>query len=338
MNTTGMTGMMNRKDVMDIAEFKDVFIDRCKSELGGICPDYMNIEERTVHKAQQGDLTGLCFSSPMSPCAPTIYVEDFYELYRNGHQIGQLSKDAVKTVLCGFDQIRSFPMEEFSDTDDHTKLRVRLINREANISLLSSAPHIDAGDDMALVAYLESGEFRALVTDELMDTMELTEEELFAEAFRIALKYDPPVMHDLSETLFEGPEACRNYLAGHCDPDEHSEDAGSVRPERKETFEGRLFVLSNTDLYWGASALFYPGVMAAIGNILGGPFYVLPSSVHELILLPASEADPANLLTVIRSANRTVVDSRDKLSDDLYICGSEGLQKVVPETEDDDET
>ena len=63
-------------------------------------------------------------------------------------------------------------------------------------------------------------------------------------------------------------------------------------------------------------------------ELLGGDFYVLPSSVHELILIAVDDQDPQQLVDLVRSANHSVVKDNEILADDLYICESGELHRV----------
>ena len=84
----------------------------------------------------------------------------------------------------------------------------------------------------------------------------------------------------------------------------------------------------NTGIFWGAGTLFYPGMIDRLHELLGGDFYVLPSSVHELILIAVDDQDPQQLVDLVRSANRSVVKDNEILADDLYICESGELHRV----------
>ena len=96
------------------------------------------------------------------------------------------------------------------------------------------------------------------------------------------------------------------------------------------------YVLTNREAYWGAAALYYPGVIERLCELMGD-FYIVPCSVHEvLIISAASDIDPDNLGWMIKDANRTVVNDADILSDDLYICESGSVKKcsingIIPE-------
>ena len=72
--------------MLDFREFKSEFIASCKNDIESLtdifgCED-IEIEERSVTKAQYGNLTGLIFRAPDTVAAPTYYVEDFYGMYR----------------------------------------------------------------------------------------------------------------------------------------------------------------------------------------------------------------------------------------------------------------
>lgn len=81
-----------------------------------------------------------------------------------------------------------------------------------------------------------------------------------------------------------------------------------------------LYVLSCEAAGYGASVMLYPGLLAEIAEELKGDLYVIPSSVHELIVLQAGDLqEPERLLPIIADVNRTVVLPGDYLSNSLYI-------------------
>ena len=89
-----------------------------------------------------------------------------------------------------------------------------------------------------------------------------------------------------------------------------------------------LYVLSNEDSFFGAAALFYPGMLERLTILMGGAFYVLPSSIHEVLLLPVTDGDAQKLADIIKTANRTVTDSDVFLADDLFVCEAGRLRQV----------
>ena len=83
------------------------------------------------------------------------------------------------------------------------------------------------------------------------------------------------------------------------------------------------YVLTNTSAYLGASVLLYPGLDRVLHRRFGD-FYLLPSSIHELLILPVDKAgNPQRLKTLIRRANAASADDLLVLSDELYACSAE---------------
>ena len=77
--------------------------------------------------------------------------------------------------------------------------------------------------------------------------------------------------------------------------------------------------LTNASGSLGAAALFYPDVKDKAAELLGSDYYILPSSVHEVILVPDSAGiNATELCDMVKQANRTVVEEHDILSDNVY--------------------
>lgn len=301
--------------MLDYSGFKNEFISRCREKLNecaAACADNeVCIEEQPVRKAQTGQLTGLIFRTRGSNCSPTIYVEDFFRMYESGHSVDDLSHAAMMNVIPYIKDAPGFPVDAFEDT---ANLRVRLLNLSRNRDYLSGVPHRDCGCGLALIAEVRSGEFRAVVTESLLESMEMTVSELLGTALENSSASDPPVLYELSELLMKGHDLCRNLL---------KEEPGTF------IAADSLYLLSNSDCFWGSAALFYPDLLRRLNELLHGSFFVLPSSVHEVLLLPESGGDPERLAEIISNANRTVVSDDDYLSDDLYICEEGKLRKIA---------
>lgn len=300
--------------MLDLMGFKKEFVSLCRDALCESGPADMEIEERMVNKAQRGMLNGILFRMDGLECSPTFYAEDFYQAYRSGTPIADLSREAVETAVSSLDLAGQLAQYSYDMIGDPDKLRIRMLNKGRNKEYLSGIPCRDLGCGFVYIAEIISGEYRAIITDGLMKEYEMTRDELFDIAVRNTVESFPAVLHDLSMSVICGPDECENLL---------DRPAGRV-----PAGAGPGFVLTNSGFFWGAGALFYPGVIDRIHDLLGGDFYVLPSSVHELILIAVDDQDPQQLADLIRSANREVVSDSEILADDLYICESGELCRV----------
>ncbi len=294
--------------MLDLMDFKEEFVSQCRSNLCKSGPFDMKIEERKVSKAQRGVLNGLLFRKEGLDCAPTFYIEDFYKEYKAGTPIADLSHDAVETAVRSMAMADLLARDSFDMLGDPENLRVRMLNKGRNKEYLKGIPYRELGCGFVYIAEIGRGEYGAVITEELMKEFDLSRDGLFDKAVSNTVKDFPAVLHDLGESVMKGTEECENLL----DKPTGRAPAGA----------GPGFVLTNTRFFWGAGALFYPGMIERIHDLLNGDFYVLPSSVHELILIRVDDQDPQQLADLVRSANLSVVKDNEILADDLYICES----------------
>ncbi len=91
-----------------------------------------------------------------------------------------------------------------------------------------------------------------------------------------------------------------------------------------------LHVLTNTGFLYGAGLLACPEVLKECRERIGEDIYIIPSSVHEILLLERTEDDSEkSLVGIIREVNSTVLTDEDKLSDHLYGIDRDGLLYIV---------
>ena len=78
-----------------------------------------------------------------------------------------------------------------------------------------------------------------------------------------------------------------------------------------------MLVLTNKQKHQGAATVFYPDVLENLGISIE-EYYIIPSSVHELILLPKSVMNPEGLNAMIQEINQYEVPSYDVLSNKAH--------------------
>lgn len=144
-------------------------------------------------------------------------------------------------------------------------------------------------------------------------SMDFADEDSEKNLFEIAKKNTgrmfKPVLYSLEEVVENIPQVSgtRNLLA-----------------DDSEDYDGHgIFVLTNDDGRFGAVWIMYENVMKDVADKIGRNFYILPSSVHELILLTDYGCSSAEeLKNMVVDINKTVVDTTDKLSDSIYYYNS----------------
>lgn len=102
--------------------------------------------------------------------------------------------------------------------------------------------------------------------------------------------------------------------------------------------ENTFYVMSNQQRHFGAATMLYKSALKNFEDRIGEPFYVIPSSVHELILIPQSMGLPArDLRQMLLDVNHSVVRPEDELSQYVYYYDSRtGTDLRLAEDQDDE--
>ncbi|WP_026495399.1 DUF5688 family protein [Butyrivibrio sp. WCD3002] len=273
-----------------------------------------DVDIKVVTKNNSLRLTGLTIKEVDSNIAPTIYLEKFYEEYRDGEDMGTiLQKIAnMRTENEAPDNLDVESLNEFAYCMD--RIVPRLVSLEMNKELLKDRPHMVI-EDLAVQYYVildrsEDGTAGVAVTNSIMRSWGVTTEELH----KTALKNLPVIEQSTFQSMFE---VLSRMIGG---------DFEDIMPE-----DSGMYVLSNKSKLHGASALLDTEMMNNIYEKLGGEFYVIPSSVHEVIILPMNLGfDSKGLKMMINEVNSTQVSLEDRLADHAYVYSiEEGLRTAA---------
>ena len=99
----------------------------------------------------------------------------------------------------------------------------------------------------------------------------------------------------------------------------------------------RVYVISNVYEFFGANALLYKDVIGDIAGSIGTDCYILPSSVHDLIVLSTeSFSGSSRLIKIVRETNSEHVRLSDRLSDSIYIyrLGDGSIDRITEDMEE----
>ena len=90
--------------------------------------------------------------------------------------------------------------------------------------------------------------------------------------------------------------------------------------EAFEVIEDTIYVETTQSKIFGAAVLLYPRFLEHEAEALGRNFYIIPSSVHEVLIIPAEkiEQDADELLEMVKEVNTTQVSDEEVLSDNVY--------------------
>lgn len=274
----------------------------------------LSLKEVEVVKINDQKNHGFCFQKDGIKASPTLYLDQAYDLFRHGASLEHLMGDVTRAYLESIDRGLDPAKPDLSFDNIRNKLSLRLVETKRNREYLLDKPYLDVGNGLALICDLQLSRnmsecWRTVVNNGIAEANGYNKNELFQEAIRSAVKMDPPEMMDLQNVIF-GDEDGKNLLSGTDTDAPLRGKAGSNEP---------IYIISSRGRQFGAAAFFYPGVKEQAADILGEGYTVLPSSLHEVLLVPDSSRIPVrDLQNMVKETNRSQVEPKDILSDNIY--------------------
>lgn len=286
---------------MDYERFKEGFQDALKAELAVRGAD-VELTARRVDKMNDS-YDAITVRPVNSSIGVNISVEKAFAAYENGTPIPEIAEHFADAVEKGFRESPQVDLESLSDYEQmKSKLSMEVVSAEKNAELLESVPH-ERMEDMAVVYRFvldqtDSGNGTILVTNQLLDQYGISKEQLRADAMENTPEIRPSEIRGISEVM--------NELAPGMIPE--------VAPEDEQ-----MFVATVPDKIHGAGVIAYPNFMEDAAERMGGDFFVLPSSIHEVLLVEDNgQMTAKELENMVEEVNATQVEPADQLTNHVY--------------------
>ena len=286
--------------------FKEMVRENISNKMGS---DYEVILE-DVTKNNGVILTGVLIRMPGENISPTIYLNDYYEMFKRAeisiHQIVARIIDVFNTSRPTIDfDIKQFMNYEYIKK----KLVLKMVNTEKNRELLQEIPHVnylDLSMIFQIILTIDGCEDNATitVTNQHQKMWDVDLDELVFTAKRNTQKMFPSTLNTLYSMLTE----LMNLGKDTDILDDISE----------------MYIVTNSKKMNGATAIVYKDVLRNFANKLGRNYYILPSSINELILLPDDGyLEPYELKNIVCGVNASEIDADEFLSDSVYYYDKE---------------
>ena len=240
----------------------------------------------------------------------TVYLDQYYQDYLRGESLFEICSDLLS--LYRENQLPDIYMSALMDYGKMKgTLRTRLVDREQNAAFLEIGPYkmhpVGAEVVYAELVRNRDGTCRMRVTHELLEQWGVPEQEVFEAAMENSQKEEGVRFVSLSSVINETFwEAMGGTL-------------GLKTPEEEPIDKDELYTLTNRFRHNGAAVLLYPGVLEDVHEKMGGDYYILPSSVHEVMILSKEAEIPFEVLRdTVRSVNRELVCPEERLGNDIY--------------------
>ena len=299
----------HERSIMNIDEFRTVV----KEYLLENYEEY----EVTEHDATKNNnliLHGLCIKKKNEKIAPTIYLENYLKDYNIGISMEVIARNIVDTAenaqLKGEIDVDFFM--SYEKIKDH--IYIKLVNKEANTEMLKELPHKEFLD-LAMIVYCDVSKMCGIcasvtVKNDFIRRWEVSEEEIISQAYSNT--------KNAGATIWD----MRTLIKGRFNEDKLSEaqliDAGSI------------FVMGNEAMTFGAIAMTFDDVLDEFINNSCKGVYIIPSSIHEVILIRDKEDGECSVLNdMVKQVNSECLEKEDILADHAYYYSPDNGYSIV---------
>lgn len=289
--------------MMEFNVFADEVVNRLQKVLG----TGYNVSIQTYPKNNGIEVRYICISADGEETAPCLPVDDYYELCRNRKDIPIIVKDMFREYMNRRAQKSSFHADKLCDWNlVKDKILFRLINSEANKELLQDIPYFEVFN-LSQVFYIMLGRNEKvseniLVNNDLMEKWGVDAIDLLKQAEKNTPVELPEQFMNLDFVVSKNfSDVLQSQLL--------------ARPAIP------MYFLTNILSLYGASCVLYKGLLGKISTVLDSGFYILPSSLHEVVLIPADAYDQQyakQLKDIVVTVNLEELWEQDILSDSVY--------------------
>lgn len=285
---------------MDFKQFCEKVYQSIKDFYG----EDVSIRMQELNKNNGVMLTGLLLEGKENKIAPAVYLDSYFEDYTKGRKIGEIVMEIVQI----YERVKKNQQINVQFFFDYQKARERicykLIHYRRNQALMPEIPHVRYLN-LAVVFYYAYenpllGSGTILIRNSHKESWNVTTEELYQQAKENTERIFPADLIKMEEIIEE--MAKESFT-------EESWEEEQMLP---------MFVLTNGKRQFGAISIFYPGILKNLASKMNANLFILPSSVHEVILLPDVGEKAECLQEMVRDVNRTQVAEEEVLADSVY--------------------
>lgn len=292
---------------MDYQHFKESFVDSITQSVDSYVGQKCTKKLEQVDKVN-GRQDALIIIPDGSSMGTTMYLKPYYEEYCNGKSEKQLLDRALETIKKGIKDTPAFDLDMIRDYEKvKGMLSVDVVSAMKNKELLKNVPH-QIIEDLAVVyrinlTFSDKEEGTILITDGLLKGYGIAPEQLHVDAVHNAAIIKPAQIANLGQVVYEA--ASQSGIDG-------------LEGMEEAEIEG-VFVATVPDKTRGAGVLVYENFLEDAAKQIGGDFYVLPSSLHEVILVKEHEdIQTAELRMMVAMVNNNEVMPEDILTYSVY--------------------
>ena len=280
------------EEKMDYVEFKEEIVLHVKDYLPEKYHNW-NLRIESVHKVNQ-PLEALMLTPPGGTGgSPTLYLAKFYEKWQKGVSLESILQNIAEEFLYGM-QTWDVMGAQLLLAQRKENVIYTLVHTKTNEGLLKEVPHREFLDLSVIYRCMIDlpgcGINSSVVTNALAEYMELSEEELYEIA---------------------------------------SQNTKQLMPLVVSGIPNMLYMLTNEKKVFGAATVLYPHVLERFAEGFASDFYLLPSSVHDMILMPDKGQKLCDLKDLLHEGNQKFIEENEFLSESVYVYRKEEQRLLI---------
>lgn len=301
---------------MGYEELLHYFLD----ELRAAFSDTATVDLHQFPKNNGIPVDTICISSKEASAYPAIYFSDCWNRYQNGESKEALLESIIQSCRSAVEQCPWDFSRALTYSSAQPYLAPKLIHRNRNQDLLRNVPY-QAFLDLAIVSclcFFSPGmpPASALIQNQHLDLWNIAPETLQMDAIQNLSQLLPPQLLPLDTLIYQ---IIREEISGLSKEGESPDTPALIRELCGEPSESPMYVLTNTYRYLGAAGLLQENLLKQFAIQQGAGFFILPSSIHEVILIPeTSGISPKELQNMLLEINTTMVSAEEWLSNEIY--------------------
>ena len=306
---------------MNREEFYEVVIDKLKERYEDSCEITINY----VPKNNGIIRTAFNIRKSGSNISPVIYAEEFYDMYEGGVSFEEIINAIVEiydmskteSVISNVDSLTEW--EHVKD-----KLAIKVVSKEKNkynldevvwgsFLDLAIVPIVCVNDDKTSLSTFK-------INKALAAKWNIEDEDIVEAAIENNFRLNKTTCKDMYEVI-SGIMNC---------PHRQFEENEEIDVNGKNDIFP-MKVLTNTKGINGASTILDNESLNNLYLYWGRPYYILPSSVHELICMPADDREADDIQALVKEVNSNHVSAEEVWSDNVYIYNGYEVRLVTGE-------
>lgn len=267
------------------------FQEKLKEELENRLPSEIHLYPVTSTKNNNTKRNGLQFQRNTSEVDFNLYLDLWYPVFLSGIPLSEIAD----TILTVYQKTTDITLPDTKMLSKYEALKgnifCKLVNFQKNQSELQHIPYVPFLD-LAIVFYVLL-DFQG----NTMKSMQIRNEHLHIWGINLQT-----LVSDAKENTERNMPAKLISLPYPAD----------------EPVQHKMYVLTNLIKQYGAVCFLQDGILQQIGEKLQDDFFLLPSSVHEVMIVKSFGQRIETLNEMIQSVNEAMVAPEDVLADHAY--------------------